>query len=144
MAEPCPACGEPMAPEHAHDRCPSCGWRSSCCEGSPLPAAPSTPRCPDGAGPLASSTWRRAWDRARTGAGLSQVHLHDLRHGGNTLAATLRYQHATSDRDLPSPALCPPWWSRRRWSRWLVDLARMWHGLRTPVRRGPPDPPDLR
>ncbi|MGH8918401.1 MAG: hypothetical protein ACRD0H_08700, partial [Actinomycetes bacterium] len=54
------------------------------------------PRCPDGAGPLASSTWRRAWDRARTGAGLSQVHLHDLRHGGNTLAATLRYQHATS------------------------------------------------
>ena len=25
---PCDACGTPMEPEHAHYRCPSCGWRN--------------------------------------------------------------------------------------------------------------------
>jgi transposase len=29
----CMACGDPMRPEHAHYRCPSCGWRDSCCDG---------------------------------------------------------------------------------------------------------------
>lgn len=29
----CLACGAEMAPEHAHYRCPRCGWRDSCCDG---------------------------------------------------------------------------------------------------------------
>jgi hypothetical protein len=29
----CLACGTPMQPEHAHYRCPACGWRDSCCDG---------------------------------------------------------------------------------------------------------------
>jgi integrase len=72
-----------------------------------------------GAAPLPSATWRRAWDEARRSTGLPHLHLHDLRHAGNTLAAAtgastkelmarmghaspraaLIYQHATSDRD---------------------------------------------
>ena len=28
----CPHCGGGMAPEHAHYRCTSCGWRDSCCD----------------------------------------------------------------------------------------------------------------
>lgn len=71
-----------------------------------------------GAGPLPSATWRRAWGDARRATGLS-YRFHDLRHAGNTLAATtgastrelmarmghastraaLIYQHATSERD---------------------------------------------
>lgn len=27
----CPDCGVQMSPEHAHYRCPSCGYRDSCC-----------------------------------------------------------------------------------------------------------------
>ena len=27
----CPDCGVEMSPEHAHYRCPSCGYRDSCC-----------------------------------------------------------------------------------------------------------------
>jgi hypothetical protein len=27
----CPDCGVAMSPEHAHYRCPSCGYRDSCC-----------------------------------------------------------------------------------------------------------------
>ena len=27
----CPECGADMDPEHAHYRCPSCGYRDSCC-----------------------------------------------------------------------------------------------------------------
>ncbi|HZP28195.1 MAG TPA: hypothetical protein VFC99_04535 [Acidimicrobiia bacterium] len=27
----CMICGTPMAEEHAHYRCPACGWRDSCC-----------------------------------------------------------------------------------------------------------------
>jgi hypothetical protein len=30
--ECCPMCGGDMAPEHAHFRCGSCGWRDSCCD----------------------------------------------------------------------------------------------------------------
>jgi predicted RNA-binding Zn-ribbon protein involved in translation (DUF1610 family) len=30
----CWNCGAPMAEEHAHYRCPDCGWRDSCCDGS--------------------------------------------------------------------------------------------------------------
>lgn len=30
--ECCPMCGSDMAPEHAHFRCTSCGWRDSCCD----------------------------------------------------------------------------------------------------------------
>jgi hypothetical protein len=28
----CPMCSGDMAPEHAHFRCTSCGWRDSCCD----------------------------------------------------------------------------------------------------------------
>ncbi len=28
----CPMCSGAMAPEHAHFRCTSCGWRDSCCD----------------------------------------------------------------------------------------------------------------
>lgn len=74
---------------------------------------------PEGAGPLPSATWKRAWDAARRSTGLGHLRLHDLRHAGNTLAAStgastrelmsrmghasaraaLIYQHTTSDRD---------------------------------------------
>ncbi|MDH3294355.1 MAG: hypothetical protein OER95_08555 [Acidimicrobiia bacterium] len=30
--EECVHCGGEMAPEHAHYRCRSCGWRDSCCD----------------------------------------------------------------------------------------------------------------
>jgi predicted RNA-binding Zn-ribbon protein involved in translation (DUF1610 family) len=30
----CLQCGTPMREEHAHYRCPACGWRDSCCDGS--------------------------------------------------------------------------------------------------------------
>jgi hypothetical protein len=29
----CLLCGTEMRPEHAHYRCPACGWRDSCCDG---------------------------------------------------------------------------------------------------------------
>ena len=71
-----------------------------------------------GAAPLPSASWRRSWAEARQATGLP-YRLHDLRHAGNTLAATtgastrelmarmghassraaLIYQHATSERD---------------------------------------------
>jgi predicted RNA-binding Zn-ribbon protein involved in translation (DUF1610 family) len=28
----CPLCGAALSPEHAHFRCPNCGWRDSCCD----------------------------------------------------------------------------------------------------------------
>ena len=28
---PCDACGSPMEPEHAHHKCPSCGYILPCC-----------------------------------------------------------------------------------------------------------------
>ena len=28
----CPLCSGDLVPEHAHFRCPSCGWRDSCCD----------------------------------------------------------------------------------------------------------------
>lgn len=69
--------------------------------------------------PLTVSSLRRAWGRARLSIGRPDLHLHDLRHTGLTLAAAtgattaelmhraghssadaaLRYQHATRDRD---------------------------------------------
>jgi integrase len=69
--------------------------------------------------PLYPVALNRAWQRARQAAGLTHLHLHDLRHTGNTLAAAtgastrelmarmghasaqaaLIYQHATADRD---------------------------------------------
>lgn len=33
LSTACLACGSAMRPEHAHYRCPSCGWRDSCCDG---------------------------------------------------------------------------------------------------------------
>ncbi|MFY9588170.1 MAG: hypothetical protein WAT66_12020 [Actinomycetota bacterium] len=33
LSTTCGMCGEEMRPEHAHYRCPSCGWRDSCCDG---------------------------------------------------------------------------------------------------------------
>jgi integrase len=74
----------------------------------------------DGTGMLPSATViQRAWSQARLSVGRTDLHLHDLRHTGLTLAAAtgattaelmhraghasadaaLRYQHATRDRD---------------------------------------------
>jgi predicted RNA-binding Zn-ribbon protein involved in translation (DUF1610 family) len=33
LSTTCLACGAPMREEHAHYRCPECGWRDSCCDG---------------------------------------------------------------------------------------------------------------
>lgn len=69
--------------------------------------------------PVSSMVLQRAWTKARQAAGRPDLHLHDLRHTGLTLAAAagattaelmhraghasseaaLRYQHATLDRD---------------------------------------------
>jgi len=69
--------------------------------------------------PIKRSSFRSVWLRARAEAGLPDLRFHDLRHTGNTLAATtgastrelmarmghstmraaLIYQHATKDRD---------------------------------------------
>lgn len=70
-------------------------------------------------GPLRPHVLQKHWARARLAAGRPDLHLHDLRHTGNTWAAAtgastrelmarmghassdaaLRYQHATEDRD---------------------------------------------
>lgn len=70
-------------------------------------------------GPLRPHVLQKHWARARLKAGRPELHLHDLRHTGNTWAAAtgastrelmtrmghrtsdaaLRYQHATEDRD---------------------------------------------
>jgi integrase len=70
-------------------------------------------------GPLRRSGFRRVWNKTRAEVGLPDLHFHDLRHVGNTLAATtgaslkelmtrmghaspraaLIYQHASLDRD---------------------------------------------
>jgi integrase len=70
-------------------------------------------------GRLRRSNFRNIWIKARDEAGLSGLHLHDLRHTGNTMAAAtgaslrelmermghtsaraaLIYQHATRERD---------------------------------------------
>jgi integrase len=69
--------------------------------------------------PLSATCLQRAWSKARLSIGRPDLHLHDLRHTGLTLAAAtgattaelmhraghssasaaLRYQHATRDRD---------------------------------------------
>jgi len=69
--------------------------------------------------PLTATSLQRKWSKARSSIGRSDLHLHDLRHTGLTLAAAtgattaelmhraghasasaaLRYQHATQDRD---------------------------------------------
>jgi integrase len=69
--------------------------------------------------PLTSGVFQAAWNRARTKVGRKDLHFHDLRHTGLTLAAAtgattvelmhraghssadaaMRYQHATKDRD---------------------------------------------
>ncbi len=69
--------------------------------------------------PVSAMALQRAWSRARESIGRPELHLHDLRHTGLTLAAAtgattaelmhraghaspeaaLRYQHATQDRD---------------------------------------------
>ena len=70
-------------------------------------------------GRLRRSNFRNIWIKACVGAGLPDLHLHDLRHTGNTMAAAtgaslrelmermghsstraaLIYQHATRERD---------------------------------------------
>ncbi|MBO2445621.1 site-specific integrase [Actinomadura barringtoniae] len=70
-------------------------------------------------GPLRRSGFRRTWNKVRAQVGLPEFHFHDLRHVGNTLAASngaslkelmtrmghsstraaLIYQHASKDRD---------------------------------------------
>lgn len=70
-------------------------------------------------GRLRRSNFRKFWHRAREAAGLPELHFHDLRHSGNTMAAAqgaslkelmermghsspraaLIYLHATRDRD---------------------------------------------
>jgi integrase len=69
--------------------------------------------------PISATVLQRAWSKARNSVGRSDLHLHDLRHTGLTLAAAtgattaelmhraghssaaaaLRYQNATQDRD---------------------------------------------
>jgi integrase len=69
--------------------------------------------------PISATVLQRAWSKARKKVGRSDLHLHDLRHTGLTLAdatgattaelmhraghssaaAALRYQNATQDRD---------------------------------------------
>ena len=71
-------------------------------------------------GPLRRSNWYKEWRPAVTGLGLGELHFHDLRHTGNTLAAAtgastrelmsrmghsssraaLHYQHASPEREL--------------------------------------------
>ena len=68
---------------------------------------------------LRRSNFNKAWRKAAIAAGVPELHFHDLRHTGNTLAAAtgaslrelmermgrastraaLLYQHATGDRD---------------------------------------------
>ena len=31
LSTTCPSCNTQMQPEHAHYRCPACGYRDSCC-----------------------------------------------------------------------------------------------------------------
>ena len=31
LSTTCPSCGGQMQPEHAHYKCPACGYRDSCC-----------------------------------------------------------------------------------------------------------------
>lgn len=70
-------------------------------------------------GPVRPHVLQKAWVTAKRATGLDHLHLHDLRHAGNTWAAAtgastrelmarmghsnsaaaLRYQHATADRD---------------------------------------------
>ena len=70
-------------------------------------------------GPLRPHVLQKAWVKAKRETGVGHLHLHDLRHSGNTWAAAtgastkelmarmghanssaaLRYQHATADRD---------------------------------------------
>jgi integrase len=70
-------------------------------------------------GPVRPHVLQKAWVKAKAATGLQILHLHDLRHAGNTWAAAtgastkelmarmghansaaaLRYQHATADRD---------------------------------------------
>ncbi|MFO7591406.1 MAG: hypothetical protein R6X23_11020 [Acidimicrobiia bacterium] len=33
LSTTCLQCGAEMREEHAHYRCPACGWRDSCCDG---------------------------------------------------------------------------------------------------------------
>lgn len=69
--------------------------------------------------PITAASLQRAWSKSRSASGRPDLHLHDLRHTGLTLAAAtgattaelmqraghasasaaLRYQHATKDRD---------------------------------------------
>lgn len=73
----------------------------------------------EGGGPLTPRTLDREWDRARNAIGRPDLHFHDLRHSGLTLAAStgasiaelmkrgghassqaaLKYQHATEEQD---------------------------------------------
>ena len=73
----------------------------------------------DKGGPLTAGVLQKAWSKARVQIGRSDLHFHDLRHSGLTLAAgtgattaelmhraghssadaALRYQHATRERD---------------------------------------------
>jgi integrase len=98
---------------------------------------------PDG-GPLKHSGFRRTWNKVRAAVELPDLHFHDLRHVGNTLAASngaslkelmsrmehsstraaLIYQHARQDRDKASRR---HWARRSRWHR-RRPVARGWHG----------------
>lgn len=33
-SQKCERCGAKVLPEHAHEKCPKCGWLTSCCEGN--------------------------------------------------------------------------------------------------------------
>lgn len=67
-------------------------------------------------GPLRRSGFRRIWNKVRADVGLPDLHFHDLRHVGNTLAATtgaslkelmVRMGHASSAGGADLPARKP-------------------------------------
>jgi integrase len=93
--------------------------------------------------PLQRDAFAKSWTRARAAAGMTGFHFHDLRHTGNTLAATtgastrelmarmghasmraaILYQHATSERDAEIAAALSELAMRQRTpSRAVVQL----------------------
>lgn len=99
-------------------------------------------------GRLRRSNFRPIWTKAREAVGLADLHFHDLRHTGNTLAATqganlrklmermghsstraaLIYLHATRERDAAIAAgMGKLWKDARKHSDETADRARNGH-----------------
>jgi integrase len=96
--------------------------------------------------PLRRVALQRSWTAARAATGMTDIHLHDLRHAGATLAAwsgasvkelmarlghttpraALRYQHAAASRDHEIAARLGEIFDPHRRVRWL----RLWSAAR--------------